>query len=772
MKSKSPKLFFALLLSLLMLGGARPGLACGPFSLDAVFVFNVHPDFPLERFTRGEVGVVQPTYARSYLYAAYRQMSGTGFSREEQSALLELWKQRLDFSWKDDEAYATKIWLDARKQIPGVGEPPNIGEYRSREKPNDYETYLNCQQDAFETAAETLAARIKKFGAESPLLKEWVAAQDTVFANCSEGQNIPAPASADADPIIRADRAYQIAAANFYATRFDEAGAGFEQISRDAASPWRPAASYLVARTFLRKASLNDDAAVKTEALTAAEKQLRRVLDDKTLSATHADAKRLLSLVRLRLHPEERLHELARDVLRRDAREGLKQDVWDYTLLLDKFVGEDSAVEVKFDAVPAAVRGDDLSDWITTFQVQDKAALEHALQKWEQTSSLPWLVAALSKLDANHTKTPALLEAASKAKTDTPGYASVAFHSIRLLLESGREEEARSRLDSLLAPKTRATLPPSARNLLLSQRMSLARNLEEFLQFAQRNPSGFTWNEDGREIPATTEDVSQDEDKKIYADGRALFDADAARIINEQLPLSLLRQAATSSALPEHLRRRLAIAAWVRSVMLDEREIGKELVPVVESLAPELKGYLDADLRAANNEARKFSAVYAILKFPGLQPYVDAGVGRTTPLGNIDNYRDNWWCAQETTPASTSQAKDEAGAETKTVASKSPAKQLNFLDARQKAEATRETRRLSAFGTAPNYLARLAVEWANKTPDDPRLPEALHLAVKTTRFGCTDEQTPALSKSAFQLLHKRFPKSDWAKKTPYWFKNT
>src|SRR5437660_5063020 len=61
----------------------RPSFACGPFMLDAVFTFTAHPEFPLEKFARGELGIIQPTYARSYLFVAYRYLNGTGFSSQE-----------------------------------------------------------------------------------------------------------------------------------------------------------------------------------------------------------------------------------------------------------------------------------------------------------------------------------------------------------------------------------------------------------------------------------------------------------------------------------------------------------------------------------------------------------------------------------------------------------------------------------------------------------------------------------------------------------------
>jgi hypothetical protein len=31
--------------------------------------------------------------------------------------------------------------------------------------------------------------------------------------------------------------------------------------------------------------------------------------------------------------------------------------------------------------------------------------------------------------------------------------------------------------------------------------------------------------------------------------------------------------------------------------------------------------------------------------------------------------------------------------------------------------------------------------WDWERPNDPRVPEALHLAVRATRYGCTDDET-------------------------------
>lgn len=761
------------LLIFCLLGNFQSAFACGPFTSEAIFTFTVHPEFPFERFAGGDVGVLQPTYARSYLYAAYRNLTGAGFNPQERKALVELWKERLDYTWQSNEEGWIKPWLEARGKVPGVGPSPKITVYRQREKPNEYDSYLNCQEDAFTNAASTLEERVKQLGGASPEVKDWVLAQDQVFANCSEGQHIPAGVSQSAAPLLRADREYQIAAANFYTANFDEARKGFAAIAADTTSPWREKAAYLIARTLLRKASLGP-AESRNASLAEAENRLNTMLKDPGLSATHHAAARLLNLVRVRLHPEDKTHELAHTLLRADSGETLKQDLWDYTLLLDEFIGEGQAG--KESKLPAALREDDLTDWIATFQSAGAESLDHSLQRWSKTSSLPWLIAALSKVEGDHPKAGALLEAAAKVRPDSPAFASVSYQSIRLLMASGRGGEARQKLDELLS-KDRSSLPRSALNLFMAQRMRLASNLYEFLAQAHRVPAGYSWNDNGREEP---EDISPDDPLKTFGDRSTLFDVDAARVLNQKLPLDVLKNAATSNVLPEHLRRDVVQATWLRAVLLDDDKTAGDLVPLLKSLVPSMSAYLDDYLAAKQSDAKRFAAVYLWLKFPGLEPQVDSGLGRQLlPLDKQDPYRDNWWCSaavqsdqnDTTTGGETKTEVEDKGSARAFVATGDDSSPL-FLDQAQRAAAEKEYARLAAFGAAPNYLCRQVIAWAQRSPNDARIPEALHLAVKSTRYGCADKETGALSKAAFQLLHKRYPASPWAKKTPYWFKDS
>jgi hypothetical protein len=75
---------------------SRPAFSCGPFLEQAIFTYTLHPDVPLTSYAQGQLGILQPTYAQSYLYVAYRYLIGMGFHQDEQQALLALWNERLN----------------------------------------------------------------------------------------------------------------------------------------------------------------------------------------------------------------------------------------------------------------------------------------------------------------------------------------------------------------------------------------------------------------------------------------------------------------------------------------------------------------------------------------------------------------------------------------------------------------------------------------------------------------------------------------------------
>ena len=405
------------------------------------------------------------------------------------------------------------------------------------------------------------------------------------------------------------------------------------------------------------------------------------------------------------------------------------------------------------------LQADDLTDWVSTIQSEKADSFDHAVQRWETKSTIPWLVAALSKVKSTHAKAARLQTAAAQLQPTSPAFATASFHIVRLNIEAGRFSEARTYLDELLR-KNERSLNRSTLNLLQHQRQMVSDSLGDFLTHAQRIPAGFSWDDGDREMPVDDDEFG--EDSKPLRD-RKLFDSDAGEIINLKIPLSLLSQIPGSSKLPENLRRDVTQAAWLRAIILDSPKTATSLTPALKTLAPEMTSVLNQYLSARDPLAKKFAGIYAWLKFPGLEPFIDVGVGRAT-LSEQDSYRDNWWCSAAFL------------AEERSSPDVSPGAKLTvpvppFVTPAQLATADKEFAQLAATGAAPNYLSRQVIEWATKNPADPRVPEALHLAVKTSRYGCADKQTGRWSKAAHDLLHRRYPNNEWTKKTPYWFKN-
>ena len=250
------------------------------------------------------------------------------------------------------------------------------------------------------------------------------------------------------------------------------------------------------------------------------------------------------------------------------------------------------------------------------------------------------------------------------------------------------------------------------------------------------------------------------------------FDDDAARILNRQAPLALLQLAARNSSLPPNLQLQVARAVWVRSILLNDTGTTTGIAPVLASLAPYLKPYLDGYRAAPDDKTRAFAAAWLLLNNPGMRYSIDSGAGRATPIPKLDNFRDNWWCPTGAAPNSSPWSPTEepplnAPLE---LLYRGDHPEAAFLSAVQRAEATQEQKRLATAPAAPTFLARLTVEWAEAHPDDPRAAESLHLAVRAGHYACGgDGQTERWQRRAFRLLHSRYPKTEAARRTPYWY---
>ena len=147
---------------------------------------------------------------------------------------------------------------------------------------------------------------------------EWVRGQDAVFSNCAKPGNMPAAEQAGWSTALRQDRAYQIAAAKFYALDFDGAIADFVAIGKDKTSPWSRWGEYLAARAEVRKAAntgkpadYGELANFDMDGLKAAQTRLLKLEQEtKDAEVRHAAAAEL-GFIEVRLEPAKRLDQVS-----------------------------------------------------------------------------------------------------------------------------------------------------------------------------------------------------------------------------------------------------------------------------------------------------------------------------------------------------------------------------------------------------------------------------------------------------------------------------
>ncbi len=210
--------------------------ACAPDFFRAVFSYVRHPDLPRTEFIDGRLGVLQPTFARSYLVLAYRYLNGIGMNPREREQARDYYKDRATGSWDHTGTDWPKQWHAARSRIKSPAAPQTalITGGQLAYDPETHSFALNCAEDAFRVAIHTLDARRNRFGVNSPAFRSWIGAQDLVFRNCEgEKGELPQEAATDLPPLIRADREYQIAAAHFYAGDYEAALERFRRIGQD-----------------------------------------------------------------------------------------------------------------------------------------------------------------------------------------------------------------------------------------------------------------------------------------------------------------------------------------------------------------------------------------------------------------------------------------------------------------------------------------------------------------------------------------------------------
>lgn len=820
------KYFLSLtILTSLLLNSVPPVSACGPFYTDVLFSFDVRPD-NLEEFASGKIGILRPDYARSYLIVAYRVLNGLPLSKQQQNQAVELWKYRLgiDFPevYRDDQDISTALekWSTLRNNVLNANDKMLSANDLWKIKPEYYDATINCTKSGFETAAKTLESRIKQYPGETENIREWLDGQDAVFSNCTKFGKLPNSIGTDKPQWLQKDRDYQIAAALFYAENFGEAKDRFEKIAEDDSSEWNKTSNYLIARTDLRMGNSEQ-----------AELHLQDLLKDKNMKEVHRISRQLLYAAANRSKTEEKFHKFSDNLSAQTDIQDMGSEIEIYTNYMDRFgfkpdkneaitrenaaqenqpeptqkteptfigwlwewmFGVEKTEEEKpanvtntpeqvpqtdylsydydkptlknsmhfssdtdFENITETALQEDISAWIFALQSNDRKAFEYSLEMWRKTSKEHWLLAAISNAEVEYKETEKLIEQADKIKSDSPALATIKYHQVRLLIEQNKFDAARTKLDEYLN-KHKNKMPLAAQNSFFAQCLRLAENLDEFLQFAQRktiaysSDTGFT--DETSEYGKYGEIDTRGKGELLWRN-RWMYDSDATEIFNKRMPLKMLMEAGLKKDVPAYLRKQILISALTRAIMIKDKNAQRKIAGDLTVVAPEMA----ADLATFYLEPNDLNTFKLLVNYPVMQPLVDTGFGRyTIPVNSLAYDRDNWWYREEL--------------ETKNKYIDAPIIP-GFLSKNDLKTAEDERQKLFDEGYAGSFLSKKATIAAKNFPNEKQLPELLYKTLQANRYGdiSYDDKDRNFTRSVFQTLHKRFPNSVWAKKSPVWY---
>ncbi|MDH3529699.1 MAG: hypothetical protein OEQ28_09040, partial [Acidobacteriota bacterium] len=393
--------------------------------------------------------------------------------------------------------------------------------------------------------------------------------------------------------------------------------------------------------------------------------------------------------------------------------------------------------------VPTENRAEDLTDWLITYQSED--GFEHALKRWKETAKVHWLVAALAKTRPEHPSAEGLVHDANQLKQTSPAFYTAMYHAIRISLHSGNRLQA-EKLTNRVFEAGFESVPVATKNSFYAQRMESATGLSEFLKYAKRMPTSYLWSDDFNEMGT---EMNENAGLKTWKD-KPMFDEDAVEILNTSVPLNVWVNAANNSEVPGRLRDFIASAGWMRAFFLKDASAEAQFSRLMNRYSQDYSQLMRGYYNARSDRERESAALLAIGRYAVLEPSIASKWGRkTSDPKTIDSNRGNWWCLSP----------DPKGE------SERPA----FLSAVDHAKGKAEYKSLRSLGEGSSAFASRAVDFAKRNPKNQMTPEILHLAVRATRFGCRDSRTGALSKEAFDLLHRRYKNSAWAKRTRFWY---
>ncbi|MCX6789897.1 MAG: hypothetical protein NTZ42_04850 [Candidatus Gribaldobacteria bacterium] len=761
-----------------------------------------YPSVKSEKLSNGEYGIVGARLGLEYLYPIYLSLSGKKIPSKDMEANQQV---------EDD-------WIKTRELF--VGNNIKVDSYQS----DSYGYYTNCLSDAFSVAAKTLKERAKVYNKEE--LKTWINGQDAVFANCSnsaqvygdfsnnikkferlgvvqnffrkikvfflsfsakikslfsrnKGQTSVAPIAKNlsSNQLLVFDMEYQEAAALFYKGKFDEAIEEFKKISENNQQPWRGYAKLVIGRAYIRKANLlqkddynfrlyfSDDYKKEEnkpifDLYKNAKEQFTAIINDESLAYLHSGSRDLLNYVNFRIDPKTRMKDGENILLDANSSpEDIAKNLDDlsiisyYNLYINAYGTQwlSQKNEAVYNDYKSYIvqEGGDFLKWVLVWWSNDSDELSNlAIKKYQETNSLAWLVASLKILKPSYSMADTILAEAEKITKDSPAYLTINYYRAKYFLENNEKEKAKTIVDNLLKERDYSDMP-AVENYLADIRMQSSVSLDDALPFMYRK------------IVAVIDDFAP----ISILDGKdSEMDSKAARVFNEYIPIDEWDRLFSKDSFYPQILEGLRLITFVRASILNRFDIADNMATLLAKNNKDIEKELHDYLNTQNSDDKKYLSVLFMLNHPNLDDtisYALQGVPIYSNKGNY-SYHSNWWCSYLPTESDYyKEYRDKYSVEV-----------MKYLVSEQDANKASVESAIIDSQFPSNYFSEVVINYALKNPLYPGIPEALHLAVDSAKFAsCSNAESGALSKRAYDILHDNYPDNEWTKETPYWYGN-
>lgn len=744
----------------------KPAWASGADGPEDSFVSRTQPDIDFDQYESGSLGIILPTYPRVFLYPAWRAiLLGKEVLHNEKTEVGSLNKACCLYSsgWINelDSNTPQAKWLKTRATIVPTKPRMRLA-IEKRIEAGSYSYFRNCSDSSYLFAQSTLQEISKRPDVTPARVKEWVNAQDAVFEFCGyiEGEKqygvqkeitpptIPTALSIQESKFWRQLREYQIAAAYFYSGDMDNAISRFQAIGLDTSHPMHDWGEYLALRASIRQITLNSGVLISQDHPELEEK-VTNILKNPVLSKVHVHANASLRLIKARLAPENRLEELSVTLNDWKRNPHIDDTLADWKALANKFLDDEKSPLIE----PMRISYE-YFDWMRTIQRCNgnlpatklhtcEAESIHALEKWHEAIKMKrpqakaWLVAVL--MTANHLNDD-VMEQARKVPENAPEYSTVQYFLIKNMRVNKQVSQARQLSETQLK---KPIVSRSALNLFLQERFAVSTDLEDAAQYLTRSIATYG-NPDTKETIPT---------EKL----RTTLALDGTNWLNNHLATVDLLRLSKLEVLPQALRTRIALAAWVRADLLNKPDLAKQAVNILEKLQPSLNSITSAYLNAKDRFDRQHVLLVAEVSGYQISPIVswDGNSTYAYKAGKEENAIADMWCDF---------GKNDQiwnWGDTHPIALPDLSTDIKVRDS--------ELVSLSKIGSATGYFGKHVIAYAQAYPTDPQNPWLLHVVVVSTRGGCVDKNNREISQQAYTLLHRKYNTSEWAKKTPYWY---